>query len=101
MERSCPRRPRRAETEGRTAWISTKPRRRLLKVVPEFASDNLLDVVTRRSGDLTIHSQVFAFHRSLISGGNVTYGRPLRKIGCMSTHTNLVCDIFAASRQQR
>ena len=39
----------------------------------------------RRSGDLTIHNQIFAFHRSLISGRNVTYGRSLRKIGCIST----------------
>jgi hypothetical protein len=41
--------------------------------------------VARRSGDLTIHYQIFAFNRSLISGRNVTYGRSLRKIGCIST----------------
>ena len=37
------------------------------------------------SGDLTIHNQTFAFHRSLIRGGNVKYGLSLRKIGCIST----------------
>ena len=41
--------------------------------------------VAGRSSDLTIHNQTLAFYGSLISSGNVTYGRSLRKIGCIST----------------